>query len=225
MARTKCYDLVIKVIQAVDKASANSAPPPDGSLSIIMRRRNEAYAEINNSNDEVFQTYLYDWYLSQGWAERLLEITSEYVVSYLVRKSQEDVAHADLLWRYYAHYHNYLDAADVQHQLAKSGFQLSLERRIEYLSRAKANASTRVPGFSEIGGVRSRQSRQELLRNITDLLDIANIQDDILQKMKSDPRLVGDRRTEVLARLDGEILSIDEVRHVSIPFNHIQIPY
>jgi nuclear pore complex protein Nup155 len=212
-ARNKCYDLVHKVIVAVDKSCSDKPAVVDGTISPSAKRRQEAYDVINNSMDEVFQNHLYDWYLSQGWSDRLLEITSEYVVSYLNRMSLEDVAHADLLWRYYAHYHNYLDAADVQYKLAKSGFELSLERRIEYLSRAKANASTRVPGFSELGGVRSRQSRQELLRNITDLLDVANIQDDILQKMKSDIRLTGDRRKEVLAKLDGNILSLDELYH------------
>lgn len=195
----------------MDKSCSDMPPVVDGVKTPSATRREEAYKVINESDDEVFQTHLYDWYLSQGWSDRLLEITSEYVVSYLSRMSVEDVAHADLLWRYYAHYHNYLDAADVQYKLAKSGFELSLERRIEYLSRAKANASTRVPGFSELGGVRSRQSRQELLRNITDLLDVANIQDDILQKMKSDIRLQGDRRREVLAKLDGNIMSLDEV--------------
>ncbi|KAF2188726.1 nucleoporin-domain-containing protein [Zopfia rhizophila CBS 207.26] len=212
-SRTACYDLVHKVIQAVDRAYNTQGPQIDGILSQISRRKIEAYEQINNSDDEVFQNYLYDWYLAQGWSDRLLEISSPYVVDYLRRKSDGDVAHADLLWRYYAHYSQYLDAAEVQHQLAKSAFDLSLDRRIEYLSRAKANASTRVPGFSEMGA-RHRQSRQELLRNITDYLDIANIQDDILQKMKGDQRLQGERRTEVLKSLDGAILPLDDLYHM-----------
>ncbi|KAJ4291851.1 hypothetical protein N0V90_009747 [Kalmusia sp. IMI 367209] len=211
--RTACYKLVFKVIEAVDRAfGVQGNVQQDGVISQIGRRRQEAYEQINNSDDEVFQNYLYDWYMSKGWAERLLEINSPYVVDYLKRSSEEDVAHADLLWKYYSHYNDYLGAAEVQFQLAKSPFDLSLERRIEYLSRAKANASTRIAGFSE-HGVRNRQSRQELLRNISDHLDIANIQDDILAKIKTEKRLQGARREEVIKQLDGAIQPVDELFH------------
>ncbi|KAF2684341.1 nucleoporin-domain-containing protein [Lentithecium fluviatile CBS 122367] len=211
--RTACYGLVFRVIEAVDLAyNAQGVIPPDGVISQITRRKHEAYEQINNSDDEVFQNYLYDWYLSKGWADRLLEIQSPYVVDYLRRSSDKDPAAADLLWRYYAHYHDYLSAAEVQFQLAKSNFDLSLEKRIEYLSRAKANASTRTTGFSD-AGVRNRQSRQELLRNISDNLDVANIQDDVLQQIKSDPRLVSPRREEVIKLLDGKIQELDDLYH------------
>ena len=43
------------------------------------------------------------------------------------------------------------------------------------------------------------------------MLDVANIQDDILQRMKSEPRLGGDRRAEVLRSLNGPILPVDEL--------------
>lgn len=210
--RTACYDLVLKVIEAVDQAYNNQGPVPDGVVSQVTRRKFEAYEQINNSDDEVFQNYLYDWYMRKGWAERLLEINSPFVVEYLRQSSEKDIAHADLLWRYYAHYNDYLSAAETQYQLAKSSLDLTLEKRIEYLSFAKANASTRTTGFSETG-VRNRQSRQELLRNIADHLDIANIQDDILVKLRDDERLQNDqkRKDEVLALLNGQIQPLDEV--------------
>ena len=196
----------------MDQAFSNQGFVQDGVISQITRRKNEAYEQINNSEDEVFQNYLYDWYLSKDWADRLLEINSPFVVDYLRRSSEHDIAHADLLWRYYAHYHDYLSAAEVQFQLSKSPFKLSLENRIGYLSRAKANASTRMAGFSETG-VRNRQSKQELLRSISDHLDIANIQDDVLQKIKNDPRLSGERKQSVIEDLDGQIQPLDEVRY------------
>ncbi len=208
--RASCYTLVCSVIEAVDQAFNTQGPVMEGVVSQITRRKHEAYEQINSSEDEVFQNYLYDWYMSKGWAERLLEINSPFVIDYLRQSSEKDLAHADLLWRYYAHYNDFLSAAETQYQLAKSQVPLSLEKRIEYLSRAKANASTRMTGFSETG-VRNRQSRQELLRNISDHLDIANIQDDILQKIKSDQRLTGSRREEVIRDLDQAIRPLDEV--------------
>jgi nuclear pore complex protein Nup155 len=208
--RASCYTLVCSVIEAVDQAFNSQGPVPDGVVSQITRRRHEAYDQINNSDDEVFQNYLYDWYMSNGWADRLLEINSPFVIDYLRQSAEKDQAHADLLWRYFAHYNDYLSAAETQYQLAKSSLPLTLEKRIEYLSRAKANASTRMTGFSETG-VRNRQSRQELLRNISDHLDIANIQDDVLQKIKADERLNGKRRADVIEHLNGQIHPLDEV--------------
>lgn len=221
--RAACYNLIFTVIEAVDFANNNQGFVPDGVVSQITRRKYEAYEVINTSDDEVFQNYLYDWYMSKGWAERLLEINSPFVVDYLRLSAEKDLAHADLLWRYYAHYNDFLSAAETQFQLAKSSLNLSLEKRIEYLSRAKANASTRMTGFSETG-VRNRQSRQELLRNISDHLDVANIQDDVLQKIKADERLVGKRREEVISRLDGEIQTIERVSDFCLPLfmqNHV----
>ncbi|KAL1598868.1 hypothetical protein SLS60_008011 [Paraconiothyrium brasiliense] len=210
--RTNCYKLVFKVIEAVDQVSgAQANVEQDGVMSQIGRRKQEAYDQINNSEDEVFQNFLYDWYMEKSWAERLLEISSPYVVDYLKRSSETNPAHADLLWKYYAHYNDYLGAAEVQYQLAKSPtFKLTLEQRIEYLSRAKANASTRIAGFSD-SGTRTRQSRQELLRNISDHLDVGNIQDDLLQKIKSDKRLQGARREEVLADLNSAVKPVNEL--------------
>jgi nuclear pore complex protein Nup155 len=206
-----CYEHIFKVIEAVDRAYNSQPVVQEGVISQITRRRQEAYTQINESEDEVFQNYLYDWYLSKGWADRLLEIQSPFVIDYLRRSSATEVSHADLLWRYYAHYGDFLSAAEVQMDLAKSEvFKLSLEKRIEYLSRAKANASTRITGFTDTGA-RNRQSRQELLKNINEYLDIANIQDDVLQEMKSDSRLEGERRLTVLGKLDGPIRPLQEV--------------
>jgi nuclear pore complex protein Nup155 len=208
--RRICYQLVFRAIEAVDRVYNSRGPAPDNAVSQTQRRRTEAYDQINSSDDEVFQNDLYDWYIQKGWADRLLEFESPFVVDYLRRSVATDIARADLLWRYYAHYNDYLSAAEVQFELSKSDFDLTLEKRIEYLSRAKANASTRMTGFSD-ASVRNRQSRQELLRNISDYLDIANIQDDVLQKIKNDPRLQGENRVKVLTELDGKIQTLDEV--------------
>jgi nuclear pore complex protein Nup155 len=166
-----------------------SETSPDGAFSLTTKRQSEAYEIINNSEDEVFQNNLYDWYMGQGWNDRLLEISSPYVISYLRRRMDKNPDHADLLWRYYAHHNNFLEAASVQLLLAKSGFDLSLEQRIGYLSRARTNASIRT----------------------VSLLEVGNIQDDILQRMKSDPRLTDQRRPLVLKALDGQILEVAEL--------------
>ncbi|KAK7523652.1 non-repetitive nucleoporin [Phyllosticta citriasiana] len=207
--RRECYNLVHRVIQAVDAASLAEPQLVDGQFSATETRKQEAYDEINGSTDEVFQIHLYDWYLEQGWSDRLLDIETDYVVSYLRRKSEEEARHADLLWKYYAHHHRFFEAAEVQLQLAKSGFDLTLEQRIRYLSQAKTNASARLTSVSDVH--LTRQSRQELLREASDLLDLANIQGDILERMRSDARLGPDRRPIILRELNGQVLPLDDL--------------
>lgn len=182
----------------MDKSAATDPGVIDGQYTPLAKRRNEAYSVISDSNDEVFLTSLYDWYLEQGWSDRLLATQSPFVVTYLERKSIDDIFHADLLWRYYAQSERYFDAARVQFQLAQSAFVLPLSRRIEYLGQARANASTFT---HEIG----RQSRQRLLQEIGNLMDVANIQDDLLQRLKEDERLSKESKDAVLKEIDGPV--------------------
>jgi len=204
--RKHCYDLVFATITSVDQSAQQYPEQIDGQFTVPAKRKAEAYDVVNNSEDEVFQNTLFDWYIEHGWSDRLLDITSSYVINYLRRRMDKDSAHADLLWRHYAHHQNFLEAASVQLLLAKSGFDQSLETRIAYLSRARTNASIRSTSLLD-----SRQSRQQLLREISDLLDVANIQDEILQRMKADPRLQEPRRSQVLKQLDGGVLDIGEL--------------
>ncbi|KAI9841963.1 MAG: hypothetical protein M1837_000283 [Sclerophora amabilis] len=202
--RTVIYKLTHDVITVVDQASAQVPEMIDGAYTLTAKKRSEAYSVIDESDDEVFQYDLYSWYLSQGLIDRLLGVGSPYVVSYLQSKSKADVAHADLLWRYYALKQRYYDAAGVQLELAKSDFQLPLEKRIEYLSKAKANASTHSSGVR-------RQPRQILLHEIAELLDVANIQDDLLQRLRGEERLPSDRKSDILSSLDGQLMNLSEL--------------
>ncbi|KAJ5577531.1 uncharacterized protein N7459_006495 [Penicillium hispanicum] len=199
--RKQCYDLISKVIVAVDSLAASDPRVIDGQMTVIAKRQNEAYSVIADSKDEVFLTSLYDWYLEQGWSDRLLQNQSPFVVTYLERKSTDEIEHADLLWRYYAQSQRYFEAAKVQFQLAQSAFALSLSRRIQYLGQARANASTFTP---DVG----RQSRQRLLQEISNLIDVANIQDDILQRLKDDERIPAERKPEVLKEVDGPAMDL-----------------
>lgn len=200
--RKRCYGLIYQVILAVDETMEQDQGYLDGRPTLTTTRRDEAYDVISRSQDEVFLTSLYDWYLAQGWSERLLETDSPFIVLYLERKAREDITHAELLWKYYGQSNRFYDAAMVQFQLATSNFDLSLERRIECLSMAKSNASTYSPGVS-------RQARQILLRDTTDQLDVANIQDDVIQHLKADPRCQPD--SPVWAQLQGHVLDLQTV--------------
>ena len=203
--RKYCYDIVQNILQIVDRQTSSEPEMVDGRPSLIATKRNEAYAVVNESEDELFQFDLYEWYLAQGLTDRLLSAQSPFVVRYLTQIAREDADRADLLWRFYSYNGEYFNAASVQHDLAKSDFQIPLGRRIQYLSSAKANAST------QSGGV-GRQQRQVLLYEVSELLEIGNIQDEILHRLRADPRVTDPvRRTTEIERLDGKIRSMDEV--------------
>ena len=199
--RSKCYDLIHDVIVAVDQSTANEPTFLDGRPTPVGVRRIEAYEVISRSSDKMFLTNLYDWYLAQGWQDRVLDTRSTFIVEYLKGKSTDDIKYADLLWRYYGQTNQYQEAAKVQLHLAQSPFSLSLDQRIEYLSRARANASTYTQGSN-------RKVKQQLLQDISELLDIANIQSEVLQRLRDDQRLPQERKEEVVTSVDGPILDI-----------------
>lgn len=207
--RTRCYDLIHNVLEAIETTIQNNTPFIDGRPSLAAVRRDEAYDVIGRSKDEVFLTNLFDWYLSKNWTDRLLstDTVSDFTVTYLQRKSEEQQRYADLLWRFYGNNAQYHEAAKVQLSLAQSTFPLGLDQRLEYLSRARANASA----FTTNNNTTNRKTKQKLLTEINSLIEVANIQDELLQRLKDDDRLTGDNRNSVLSELDGPIQSISDL--------------
>jgi nuclear pore complex protein Nup155 len=205
--RKQCYDLVHQTLVAVDDAAALEPDEIDGRATPIYTIRAEAYNVVNNSDDELFQYDLYEWYLAQGWVDRLLRTDSPFVQQFLTRSATTELSKADLLWRFYVHWQRYYEAAAVLLDLAKSAFDINLAKRIEYLSRAKANASTTSTGIG-------RQARQVLLYEVDELLDVANIQDELLARLRVDSRVPAARKPEVIQALDGRVVPLSEV---SIP--------
>ncbi|KAL8709320.1 MAG: hypothetical protein Q9220_005913 [cf. Caloplaca sp. 1 TL-2023] len=199
--RRRCYDLVHQIILTIEQSRMQSPDIVDGHFTLAGKRREEAAEQIDTSDDEVFQTDLYDWYLQENRSDRLLEVESPFVITYLERRSSVEISHADLLWKYYLQNERHQDAAVVQLALAKSHFTLSLDQRINYLGNAKTNASTTKPGIA-------RSARTEVLREVSDLLDVANIQSDLLQRLKGDARISAARRPKVIEELDGTILPL-----------------
>jgi nuclear pore complex protein Nup155 len=203
--RKQCYALIHQVIASIEQLKLNEGnsilnAPHDPSLAEKLQR--EAQSIIDSSDDEVFLTDLYDWYLSNDESGKLLDMSSDFLPKYLKRKANEDIAIADLLWTHYTRKTLPYEAAQVQLDLATSDFNLSLDQRIAYLGRARANASTASAGPG-------RANRQKLLRQITDNLDVANIQSDVLQHLKSDPRLAQlSNPGEIINRVSGQLLDM-----------------
>ncbi|CAH0025896.1 unnamed protein product [Clonostachys rhizophaga] len=196
--RKKCYDLIHEALRHLDTASSAEPETIDGKLTLIATKRLEAYSVVNDSTDEVFHFDLYEWYIQQGWTDRILAIDSPHVVTFLQSLAATNYEHADLLCRFYTNRSRFYDAAEVQSQLANSDFSIGIKERIKLLSMAKANANVSTVGVS-------RQQQQMLNHGVSELLDIANIQDDLLERLLADDRLDEQRKEEIEQALNGKI--------------------
>jgi nuclear pore complex protein Nup155 len=199
--RKRCYDLVHDILHHLDKASSVEPEMVDGRLTLFGTKRREAYEVVNDSIDEVFHFDLYEWYIQQGWTDRILAIDSPHVITFLQRLAATSVDHADLLCRFYTNRSRFFDAAEVQAELAESDFALCIKERIRLLSLAKANANVTTVGVS-------RQQQQILSHRATELLDIAHIQDDLLERLLIDERIDVVRKEEIQQTLDGKIADL-----------------
>ncbi|KAF2159334.1 hypothetical protein M409DRAFT_30210 [Zasmidium cellare ATCC 36951] len=206
--RKQYYDLIFATLKQLDNDTESVPQVEDGKYTLALRRRNEAYDIVNHSDDIAFLATLYDWYCNDlQEPERLLEIDNPYVIEYLKQMSVPSRPHADLLWRYYAHHNDYLQAASIQVQIAQSHFEgLKLEERIGYLSRARTNASTRQTVLTD-----NRQSKQKLLREVSDLIDIAAVQDELLQRFRNESRLPAEKRNELVEKLSYVVLPVNQL--------------
>jgi len=203
-AREACYHLIHAVLDNLEAVAAKEPEVIDGRLTLTGTKMKEAYNVVNDSNDEVFHFDLYEWYIKRNWTDRILAIDSPHVVTYLQRLAATDARHAALLCRFYTQRNRFFDAAQVQADLAKSQLGIGIKDRIMFLSQAKGNASVNTVGAR-------RQDQQLLNHEVTELLEIANIQDDLLRRLLDDPRLPHERKAEVAEALDGPILSLTEV--------------
>lgn len=203
--RKVIYGLIHTVLQHLDAAHSREPEMVDGKPTLIATKRTEAYDVVSNSSDEVFHFDLYEWYLQQGWTDRLLRIDSPHVITFLGRISGQSVEHADLLCRFYTMRQQYFAAAKVQADLAQTDtHEISIEDRLSLLSKAKVNASVMTPGIS-------RQEQQLLNHDVTELLEVAHIQDDLLKRLKADSRIPQERQPEIEQNLNGKIQPLSEV--------------
>lgn len=202
--RKRCYDLIHDALGHLETAVSQEPAHLDGRQTVMGAKREEAYSVVNESEDEVFHFDLYDWYFSQGWTDRIINIDSPHVITFLQRLAGSSLDHADLLCKFYTQRGRYFEAAEVQNELADSEFPLGIKARTILFSQAKANASVQTTGISP-------QHKQILLHRIEESLEVANIQGDLLERLKADSRIEDEKKIEIEQVLDGQLRDISEV--------------
>ncbi|KAK7207127.1 Non-repetitive/WGA-negative nucleoporin C-terminal-domain-containing protein [Myxozyma melibiosi] len=215
--REKCYQLVFSILDDVDARVNNDVASlqrdqqlsPGGNTVVsapetrYTQLQLETYGIAYDSRDELFHYFFYDWFMERGLSGRLLDIDTPYIEQYLQRNALLNLEIADLLWTFYCKKEEFLAASEVLYRLSRSDFDLPLSQRIEYLSRAR--------GFCNCyGPPGQRQAMLRLGQRTQDELEVAYIQDDLLNAVKEDDRLKGDeqRRAALIDKLDGLVLDL-----------------
>jgi nuclear pore complex protein Nup155 len=67
--RVRCYAIIFEVLEDLDLLENENDSNP-----AIKRLRTQTYELVYGSDDELFHQALYDWYVSRGQQDRLLEV-------------------------------------------------------------------------------------------------------------------------------------------------------
>lgn len=208
--RLEIYELIFSVLDNVDnKAEEETAKmgvstDSTGATTRYGKLRDETYSICFSSTDEVFHFSFYDWFFSKGLENRLLDINTPFILSYLQTNAKTNFDIADLLWVYLQKHEDYYGAAQVLFDLARGDFEISLGQRIEFLSRGRGYCNCSCPPNLS-------QAMVQLGEKIQEYMDIASIQDEILRAVKEDERFEQSKRDEAVRLLDGKILGISEL--------------
>lgn len=203
--KTKMYELIFDVLTKIDLRALKITETNNQLLiNEFLEIRDSAYETCFASADKSFHYAFYDWFIKQGVSERLLEITTPFILSFLEEKSENNLALSDLLWLYHAKRENYFDAAKILYALSISEFKLELTQRIEYLSRANGFCNCVCPP-------NLRQKMIQLSTVIQELFEVANVQLDILTRIKEDVRMNNENKDIATAALNFKILAISDL--------------
>ncbi|KAL8597837.1 hypothetical protein ACOMHN_061370 [Nucella lapillus] len=189
ISRMECYKCVTEILgylwnaatsqpQSPSMPKSPGPPPPTLDPNHMAaeqaeQQREEVLHMAFKSSDVLFHSALYDWLFSTNRADILLEVGTPYLESYLQRRaSQADdkVMALDMLWKHYEKTNNFTAAAHILSQLSqRHGTDLSLGRRIEYLSRAIMCAKS----ATSLGG---KTASGELLHELEEKMEVVRLQ-------------------------------------------------
>lgn len=203
--KLQLYDLVFKILTRIDVRAIKVTEATDQmAINEFIEVRDLTYDTCFASQDKFFHYEFYQWFINQGVNERLLDINTPFILPFLEEKSENDLELSDLLWLYHAKRENYFAAANILYSLAISEFKLTLNSRIEYLSRANGFCNCVCPP-------NLRQQMIQLSAIVQELFEVANVQLDLLAAIKADSRISKDNKDIAVQSLDYKVMSITEL--------------
>lgn len=159
------------------------------------------------SHDELFHIALYNWLIQADLTDKLLEVNSpnlEDHLKHMIKQDQNKVRNLDLLWRYYEKNRSFAKAAHVLARLADMhSAEISLQQRLEYISRAilSAKSSSCTSSMGADG---------EFLHELEEKMEVVRIQVQIQDTLKrhysQHPSAQG-----AISQLDSELMDITKL--------------
>ncbi|KIK70905.1 hypothetical protein GYMLUDRAFT_32985 [Collybiopsis luxurians FD-317 M1] len=170
--RLQCYELMLDSLTVFERQIED---PVSAGLPLSTEEmetvKSHAYELCFASVDEMFHSTLYDWLIDRQLADDLLELRPPFLESHL-RREPASAEKLQLLWQFYVKDGQPLRAAEVLLALAESTqFQLPLDRRMEYLTRAVGNAKSHPVSASG-----RHESAIAFLTDLEEKLEVAQVQ-------------------------------------------------
>lgn len=191
--RSRYYDIAVAALENGFTRESNE------------RLQHQLVALCIRSADVLFLFRVYDWLLSKGRKDLLLEGEPETLERFLVQSPNVDKS--NLLWQFLVKSNQHIKAARVLLGLAElKTAEIPLVKRVEYLSLAVSNARSAAPSSTEGAGA--------LLNYVQDRLEVAQVQLEIRNAIEGDKaqhELEATRRLESLALLDAELYDVTEL--------------
>lgn len=222
IARQQCYKCILDVLQRLlvlktapsqspsrpSRPGPPPAPDPNGLTSTDAEKHMEEMLSFSLTyGDELWHVVLYQWLIDNALTDRLLEIKSPHLESFLKRSSAQqhpnELKILNLLWRYYEKTKNYAAAARVLSKLSeKESPDVTLELRLEYLSRAIMSAKS--------SNLRTAVSGEgEFLHELEEKLEVARIQMQVYEALMRINSVTASRHLDqALAVLNSRLLDI-----------------
>ncbi|GAA5897035.1 uncharacterized protein JCM6883_006558 [Sporobolomyces salmoneus] len=206
--RRSCNRLCFDALAAMDDLLNEAAKPnrPTGAVSYEEADglRTNAYNKALSVKDDLFHFELYEWYLSRGMTNQLLETRTPYLEGYLSREPTT-LEKSDLLWQYYVRTSRYAAAASVLALLAETtAFPLSLQKRVEYLSLAVGNAKSQIPSAS-------RGDSVQFLTDVEEKLEVAQVQIEIFRAIEESNLLDEDEKKVWIEKIEDRLFTVTEL--------------
>jgi len=187
---------------------------PADDAETVARKRSTLLQMAIISDDQLFHEVLYQWFtsphpvdLSGILLEACIQLESAFLEPFLQKNNP------GLLPNYYIRKGEFEKAAKICQEMAIQTEGLTLEQRIDYLSKAKAAAQ-------------SAAGRGDLLATVKDHLDIAQVQSKAVQELAAVPASRAVTAEEEENRSNArQLLWLDGLKDISVLFNQYIRPY
>ncbi|KAF8527887.1 nucleoporin [Hysterangium stoloniferum] len=211
--RWACYGICVESLATFDEA-LNEALLKGQPGNNEETARTRAYQLAFESQDQAFHSFFYDWLISRGMTEELLEYRPAFLEAHLQRDPRT-VEKLDFLWQYHVKTDAPLRAAKVLADMAESlDFELPLDKRIEYLTLAVNNAKSH--SSAEVG---RQETAVEFLTDLEEKLEVAQVQREVYHSLFAKLKNPQGQDSLRLRQLEKELLNISQL------YNNYAEPY